>query len=82
MFSKEEEQQMNNEGWCVSNTSLGFDEIQRIDEYDKFESDAAAIAHVYWMAGTGSALHKKAIDFTLREGNTWEYISWITKGNI
>ena len=69
MFTKEDEKQMYDEGWCVSNTNLGFYEIQRIDELEKFDSDAAAIAHIYWMAGTGSVLHKKAIEFTLREGN-------------
>ena len=61
------------EGWIVSNTSDGFDEIQRLDEAGAFHEDAAAIAHVYWMAGTGSELHRRAILYTLRDGNTWTY---------
>ena len=61
------------EGWCVSDTSDGFAEIQRIDETEVFGEDAQAIAHVYWMAGTGSEVHKRAIAYTLRDGNTWPY---------
>ena len=61
------------EGWCVSDTSDGFAEIQRIDETEVFSEDAQAIAHVYWMAGTGSEAHKRAIAYTLRDGNTWSY---------
>lgn len=61
------------EGWCVSDTSDGFAEIQRIDETEVFGEDAQAIAHVYWMAGTGSDVHKRAITYTLRDGNTWTY---------
>ena len=60
-------------GWVVSNTSDGFDEIQRLDEAEVFHEDAAAIAHVYWMAGTGSELHRRAILYTLRDGNAWAY---------
>ena len=29
------------EGWCISNTSDGFDEIQRLDEAEVFHEDAA-----------------------------------------
>ena len=61
------------EGWIVSNTGDGFDEIQRLDETGAFHEDAAAIAHVYWMAGTGSELHRRAILHTLRDGNVWAY---------
>lgn len=61
------------EGWCVSDTSDGFAEIQRIDETEVFGEDAQAIAHVYWMAGTGSEIHKRAIAYTLRDGNAWPY---------
>ena len=61
------------EGWCVSDTSDGFAEIQRIDETEVFSEDAQAITHVYWMAGTGSEVHKRAIAYTLRDGNTWPY---------
>jgi hypothetical protein len=61
------------EGWIVSRTSDGFDEIQKADDADVFTEDAQAIAHVYWMAGTGSDLHKRAIAHTLRDGNAWTY---------
>lgn len=61
------------EGWIVSRTSDGFDEIQKADDADVFTEDAQAIAHVYWMAGTGSEMHKRAIAYTLRPGNAWPY---------
>lgn len=62
------------EGWCVSTTGSGYDEIQRLDEMERFPSDVDAISHVYWMAGTGgSDLHRRAILYTLRDGNRWPY---------
>ncbi len=73
-WTKKDEAAANKEGWCVSRTSDGFDEIQRLDDKEVFYEDAAAIAHVYWMAGTGSVLHRKAIKYTLREGNVWPYL--------
>ena len=72
-WTLDDERRANIEGWCVSNSSDGCDEIQRLDEAEVFHEDGAAIAHVYWMAGTGSVLHKKAILYTLRDGNVWEY---------
>lgn len=61
------------EGWLVSHTSGGFHEIQKVDDADVFTEDTQAIAHVYWMAGTGSEVHKRAIAYTLRDGNEWTY---------
>lgn len=61
------------EGWLISNSSDGCDEIQRHDEAEIFPGDAEAIAHVYWKAGAGSDLHRRAIAHTLREGNRWTY---------
>lgn len=72
-WSEEDATTASSEGWCVSDTSDGFAEIQRIDETEVFGEDAQAIAHVYWMAGTGSEVHKRAITYTLRDGNTWPY---------
>ena len=63
----------NTEGWCVSNSSDGCVEIQRLDEAEVFSEDGAAIAHVYWSAGAGSALHQKALAVTLRGSNRWTY---------
>lgn len=59
------------EGWDVFDHGEGFCEIQKLDDAEKFRSDAEAIAHVYWSAGSGSSLHRKAIAWTLRDGNTW-----------
>lgn len=59
----------NAEGWCISNDADGGEEIQRLDEVEAFDGDPAAVAWVYWKATAGSALHRKAILYTLREGN-------------
>jgi hypothetical protein len=64
-----DEDAANNEGWCVSETSEGYDEIQRLDESNIFATDAEAIAHVYWMATAQNELHRKALFYTLREEN-------------
>jgi len=57
------------EGWLISNSSEGLDEIQRHDEDESFHSDAEAIAYVYWRAQEGSELHRRAMAYTLREDN-------------
>lgn len=72
-WSADDEAAANAEGWCVSRTSDGFDEIQKLDDAARFTGDSAAIAHVYWMVGTGSDLHRRALLFTLRAGNRWPY---------
>jgi hypothetical protein len=69
LWSAHDEAAANAEGWCVSNSSDGFDEIQRLDDAGKFREDAAAIAHVYWRARTGSDLHRRAVLYTLRDDN-------------
>ena len=74
-WTAEDEAAANAEGWCISNANneeTAF-EIQRLDEAEVFDEDIGAIAHVYWMAGAGSVLHRKAIEYTLRPGWEWAY---------
>lgn len=69
------------DGWYISHSPEGCDEIVRHDDAEIFLSDAEAIAHVYWKAGTGSDLHRRAIAYTLREGNSWDYERPLRKYN-
>lgn len=72
-WTEDDDSVATSEGWLVSRTSDGFHEIQKVDDADVFTEDTQAIAHVYWMAGTGSEVHKRAIAYTLRDGNEWTY---------
>lgn len=38
--------------------------VQKLDSTTAFADDGAAVAHVYWEALEGSALHRKALAFT------------------
>jgi hypothetical protein len=54
------------EGWCLSSTSHGHLEIQRIDQPEdgsepRFAGDDEAIAYVTELAATGSDLHARAL---------------------
>lgn len=73
IWARQDEAAAMREGWYISNSSEGCDEIQRHPWSEIFPSDAEAIAHVYWKAGTGSDLHRRAIAYTLRDGNSWAY---------
>jgi len=68
-WTADDEVAANAEGWCVSNCIDGGDEIQRLDEAERFSEDVSAIAWVYWNATAGSALHRKALAYTLRDDN-------------
>ncbi len=46
------------EGWAIFNEC----EIQKDDDFDSFDGDDAAIAHVERMAASGSRWHAKAIE--------------------
>lgn len=60
------------EGWDIFESGFGH-EIQRVDEPDgdgsspKFNSDAEAIAHVYWLAHEDSDLHLRAMLYSLQK---------------
>jgi hypothetical protein len=69
IWTDEDERAANAEGWCISNDANDADEIQRLDGTGVFDGDPDAIAWVYWKATAGSALHRKALFYTLREGN-------------
>jgi hypothetical protein len=56
------------EGWCISNGEDGYEEIQKQDHLDKFESDAAAYAYVRAKAEAGSADHVWALNYVLKHG--------------
>jgi hypothetical protein len=62
----QDEAAANAEGWCVSETSEGYIEIEKLDESEVFGDDSDAIAFVYDMAVRHkSELHRRAIEFTL-----------------
>lgn len=69
-WTTEDETAANAEGWRIGCCPAEGDEIQRLDEAGVFDGDPAAVAWVYWKATAGSALHRKAMLYTLREGNT------------
>lgn len=65
-FSREDNERAFAEGWGLFETTVGPWEVQRIDAPEdgsepRFQSDAHAIAHVYWLANEGSPLHRKAM---------------------
>lgn len=58
------------DGWDVFHVDSSYHDIQKSDEADQFGEDTHAIAHVFYMASAGSELHRKAIAYVLRPGNT------------
>lgn len=68
-FSVADHQQMQAEGWCISNDSDGNDQIQRIDELAIFPSDQAAVASVVDAARHGSDLHRRALAYIIAPPN-------------
>ncbi len=61
-WSREDDAEAEKEGWNLFSVDDGRLEIQRIDEYDVFETDDAALAFIRERAAGGSALHQKALD--------------------
>lgn len=51
------------EGWCVFDVDREYAalEIQKVDEMEKWDSDDAALGHVFESAMKGSPLHWRAI---------------------
>lgn len=61
------------EGWDIFYVDGSYHDIQRVDEPEVgapvFASDAEAIAHVFWRASAGSALHRKALAICMHATN-------------
>lgn len=69
-WTAEDSAQARAEGWDVFHVDGSYHDVQKLDEAEKFGEDAHAVAHVYYMATSGSALHRKALGFVMREGNS------------
>lgn len=49
------------EGWCLSERSDGFYEIQKRDETDHFANDQKALDYVRMRARNGGLVHQRAL---------------------
>ena len=68
-WTAEDDAAARKEGWSVFHVNADHYEIQKCDDLEMFAEDPLAIFHVYDLALTGSALHRKALLFTLAEEN-------------
>lgn len=57
------------EGWDVFHVDDLYYDIHKCDDAEIFAEDPLAVWHVYTMATAGSALHRRALAFVLRDDN-------------